>query len=231
MTVQSATMMPDRVARLPRDPRGYPILASITRADGGYDFRGIEWPTVLRLLRERRCGICGESLGYWMTFISGPEGIANRVFSDPAMHPECAAYAVAVCPYLAYARTPRQLSAATPDLMAALDATTLPGHIDAKADRVGQGKTRGYALLPNGLIRAQPFVDVIWTTPLPAPPSMAGRRASLTSPRRGCISPRTARASGSPMARTGRCWPCTRCLSARRWTHERADPRRLSGAC
>lgn len=94
--------MPDRVAKLPRDPRGYPIFKMITYPDGSYNFVGQSADAVLECVKDRLCAICGEELGPIVAFL-GPEKIFDlhhKNVSDPPMHRECLEYAIQVCPYI-----------------------------------------------------------------------------------------------------------------------------------
>lgn len=94
--------MPPGIAKLPRDPRGYPIFfTAAKKADGSPEFRVSDPIKRYQAMAERRCGLCGAPLGYWIVFIGGPKALENRIFSDPPMHEECATYAAKVCPYLA----------------------------------------------------------------------------------------------------------------------------------
>lgn len=95
--------VPKLLQSRPRDERGYIItyVTFINPATKKPDFRIVDAIKVLRCIEERLCGICGTSLGKLCVFIGGPESVANRCFSDPPMHEECARYASKVCPYLA----------------------------------------------------------------------------------------------------------------------------------
>jgi hypothetical protein len=94
--------MPNRVARLPRDPRGYPIFFSVQPDDDRpANHKILNWKNRNRCAEEKRCGVCGEPLEYWLAFIGGPMCIEQRAFGDPPMHRECAEYSLQVCPFLA----------------------------------------------------------------------------------------------------------------------------------
>ena len=54
---------------------------------------------------DRLCGVCGRGLDYWIAFIGGPACQKNRLFKDPAMHPQCAEYAARICPFIAGSKT------------------------------------------------------------------------------------------------------------------------------
>jgi hypothetical protein len=96
--------IPARLAKRPRDQRGYPIPYIVLVDGQGVHFEVTDPRPWLKCVRFYRCGLCGELLGPSWCFIGGPRSLANRLFTDPAMHEECARYALAVCPYLALRR-------------------------------------------------------------------------------------------------------------------------------
>lgn len=104
-----AVPIPERMADLPRDRRGYPVFYTVQPPggvpdDGKVDFRVLNLEHHVRAAREGMCAICAKPLDYWLWFIGGPMCVENRVFGDGACHEECARYALAVCPYLTNAR-------------------------------------------------------------------------------------------------------------------------------
>lgn len=104
--------IPDRVASLPRDERGYPIPYFIPIVDGKENFKYMDAPKQLRCATQRICMICGQKLlpkQYW--YITGPIGRKNFTVSDPAMHEECARYSLAVCPHMHYEKADRTTGA------------------------------------------------------------------------------------------------------------------------
>lgn len=155
---------PARVGRLARDGRGYPVPALVMRdAEGRPDFRVIDSERWLHAVRFHRCGLCGEPMGRSVAFVGGPASLHHRVFTDAGMHPDCAAYALKTCPFLAapsfaYSRT-------MPDLSGAVT-RTLEDVSTRRPDVFGLGVTRGYELLtlPNGglAIQAGPFQTISW---------------------------------------------------------------------
>lgn len=103
MKVQ-AIPMPLRVAALPRH-RDLPVPAMVQYDEHGVpDFRVIDMEKWGALVQSRGCGICGARMGARVWFIGGPLAIANRMFTDLAMHKDCAEYALQVCPWLALPR-------------------------------------------------------------------------------------------------------------------------------
>jgi hypothetical protein len=93
--------MPDRVARLPLDPRGYPIpwFVNIDK-EGVADFRIIGPGKVERAVKQGVCWICGERLGVNRAFVIGPMCAINRISSEPPSHRDCAEYGARACPFL-----------------------------------------------------------------------------------------------------------------------------------
>lgn len=111
---------PPSVALLPRDKRGYPVLASLKQDKPGWngplnvDFTAIDHLRVKALVEENACGICGLTLfkgGMDIVkpercyFIGGPVSCERTAtFNDPPMHFACAVFALRVCPWMILAR-------------------------------------------------------------------------------------------------------------------------------
>jgi hypothetical protein len=98
---------PARVARLPKDERGYPVPAFIEWIDGKPDFRYARAEFRARAFKQGLCWICGDKLGVHRVYAIGPMCVVNRVTSEPASHRDCAEYAVKACPFLARPRMRR----------------------------------------------------------------------------------------------------------------------------
>lgn len=96
--------VPPQMNHLPRSG-AIPVPFTTVMIDGVPDFRVSDPDRVLACYTRRLCGVCGKPLPYWISFIGGPLAITNRLFFDPAMHSECARYALAVCPFLAFRNT------------------------------------------------------------------------------------------------------------------------------
>lgn len=159
-----AVPIPPRLARRPRDKRGYPTpWGVLIQADGTPDFRVVDMERWQRAVTLRRCGLCGEPLGGHLAFIGGPLCERNRVFLDLPMHRDCAEYALQVCPYLA------------------LPKATYSGHIEVdqgtalhvstnvspdKPERFWLGIAKAYSVvrLPDTTyaLQATPWVDGQW---------------------------------------------------------------------
>lgn len=107
---QSSVEVPERIAKLPRDRRGYPVPWFVAWIDGQPDFRVIDPDRMARCVKERRCWLCGEPLGAYRAFVIGPMCAINRVSSEPPSHRDCAVYAARVCPFLTKPRMRRRES-------------------------------------------------------------------------------------------------------------------------
>ncbi len=89
--------------RLARRPtfRGLPVpYFASTRPDGTPDFKVIDETRRIHCMREKRCWICGEFLGYWMVFVGGPRSAESRLYLDGPSHKECVDDALRLCPFI-----------------------------------------------------------------------------------------------------------------------------------
>jgi len=95
--------IPPRLACRPRDRRGLPIpFTVLILADGTPDFRLSDLDRWEEAVSRPCCALCGGSLkGLKKWFVGGPMCFENRLFTDPAMHRECAIFALRACPFLA----------------------------------------------------------------------------------------------------------------------------------
>lgn len=92
--------IPQRIAKLATDHRGFPVPWFVAWFDGKPDFRVIDTPKLAVAHNEGRCWICGETLGSYLAFSIGPMCAVNRVSSEPPSHRECAEFAARACPFL-----------------------------------------------------------------------------------------------------------------------------------
>jgi hypothetical protein len=100
--------MPERIAQLPRDHRGFPIPWFVsTLEDGSRDFRVADGSKAMRAARKNLCWICGKPGWRKMTFVVGPMCAINRTSSEPPSHGDCARFAARACPFLARPRMKR----------------------------------------------------------------------------------------------------------------------------
>lgn len=102
-------IVPGRIARLERDPRGYPIPWFVhRRANGAIDFRVMDPQRFIQATRGHRCWVCGDRLGKFIGFVGGPLSAAQRRYADPLAHVDCAEFSARVCPFLAIPTTQRR---------------------------------------------------------------------------------------------------------------------------
>jgi hypothetical protein len=93
--------MPQSIAALPRDHRGYPVPWFVAWRDGVAVFPAFDPDKWNRAVNRRLCWVCGEPLGRAMVFVVGPMCTINRISSEPPCHFVCASYSAQVCPFLA----------------------------------------------------------------------------------------------------------------------------------
>jgi hypothetical protein len=121
MTVQLPSP-PIRIARLPKDDRGYPVpwfVAWTKEANGTLcevmpectgatpDFRILASGKRELAVKKRLCWICGEPLGVHQVFAIGPMCAVNRTTMEPPGHRACVEYAAKACPFLTRPRQKR----------------------------------------------------------------------------------------------------------------------------
>ena len=110
--------LPPRIARLPKDERGYPVPAFVewmrdsgaaARGEPGAhpDFRFAKPDFRARAFKLGLCWICGDRLGVHQVFVIGPMCVINRTTMEPASHRQCAEFAVKACPFLVKRRMRR----------------------------------------------------------------------------------------------------------------------------
>jgi hypothetical protein len=92
--------VPDRMKRLPINDQGFPVPYFVPYVGGKPEFRGFDGQKMVICVRHKRCWLCGEPLGKFMTFVIGPMCAVNRVSAEPPSHRRCAQYAVEACPFL-----------------------------------------------------------------------------------------------------------------------------------
>jgi len=81
---------------------GFPIPYSVVVVDGVPDFRISDEKKRTACVRDKLCGLCGQPMTSNFCFMGGPSAAQYKIFFDPAMHRECASYAMKVCPYFAF---------------------------------------------------------------------------------------------------------------------------------
>jgi hypothetical protein len=100
---------PIRIARLPKDERGYYVPwfvayfkdgKEVARPEGAPDFRVLASGKRELAVKKRLCWVCGEPLGVHQVFAIGPMCAVNRTTMEPPSHRTCAEYSVRACPFL-----------------------------------------------------------------------------------------------------------------------------------
>lgn len=147
-------IVPDRLRERPTfNDLLVPYIADSTDRehgeDGGLVVFGkadpIRWA---ECVEEKKCAMCGYRLDYWIAFIGGPRSVRFRSFLDPAMHVECADYAMAVCPWMLGAEDfgPAER---TVDSAPTRELTEIE---EGSADRIGMYLTHGYKMKKRTII-------------------------------------------------------------------------------
>src|SRR6516162_9906742 len=91
--------IPDRIKRL-RVFRGYPVPWFVPWLNHEPEFRCMTQEKMQLAIEQKRCWICGQKLGTFMTFVVGPMCTVNRINAEPPSHKDCATFAVQACPFL-----------------------------------------------------------------------------------------------------------------------------------
>jgi hypothetical protein len=114
--IQPSVAVPVRLARRPRDHRGFVIPyfvawlrdgKQVNEGDGEPDFRVLDHKRLVECVRLKKCWLCGDRLGVHVAFVLGPMCTINKLISEPPSHTECAEYALKVCPFLTRPRMRR----------------------------------------------------------------------------------------------------------------------------
>jgi hypothetical protein len=135
--MKSDIEIPSRIAALPRDEKGRPIPWFVHQESGqAVDFRVVDGSKLRQAVEDRLCWVCGEKLGTYITFVSGPMCGVNRTSAEPPSHYACARFSASACPFLSTPRMHRREG-------------DYPGEVSAPA---------GIALERN------PGVTLLWTT-------------------------------------------------------------------
>ena len=110
--------LPARIARLPKDERGYPVPRFVqwlkddkqalrTEPGAKPDFRYADADFRYLAFKFGLCWVCGDVLGVHRVYAIGPMCVVSRTTSEPACHRECAEFAARACPFLIHPRQRR----------------------------------------------------------------------------------------------------------------------------
>jgi hypothetical protein len=100
--------LPSRMSSLPINDDGYPVPWFVAWVDGKPEFRAADAEKLRSAIRHRRCWVCGEPLGNFLTFVAGPMGGVNRTSAEPPAHLECGQWSARNCPFLSNAKRKRR---------------------------------------------------------------------------------------------------------------------------
>ncbi len=100
--------LPRRMADLPCDSRGFPVPWFVAYIEGKPEFRAMDHEKFVRAIREKRCWVCGQTMGIYVCFVAGPMCGINRTSSEPPSHLECGRWSAVNCPFLSNPRMVRR---------------------------------------------------------------------------------------------------------------------------
>ena len=154
--------MPRRLRQRPKDHRGFPIPFTTLIVDGKPDFRISDPDRWLTCLCDLRCALCGQTLDEaW--FVGGPSCEQSRQFLDPAMHRDCAEFALRTCPFLSMPKGHfSDIERRPPPPGFAM----VPGVDPKRPERFMLGRAPGYRRSGGGvgpvIIATAPWLELFW---------------------------------------------------------------------
>lgn len=92
--------IPRRMTTLRRTESGMPIPKFASWINGKPDFTVMDMTFMKSAITARRCGICGEPLGRYASFVGGPLSQLSGQYSEPPFHKDCAEFALQICPFI-----------------------------------------------------------------------------------------------------------------------------------
>lgn len=92
--------LPIRLRGLPIDDRGYPVPWFVAWVKGKPEFRAMDPEKWVLAVKERRCWVCGDILGAYITFVIGPMCGISRTTAEPGCHLDCADWSAMNCPFM-----------------------------------------------------------------------------------------------------------------------------------
>ncbi len=104
---QRPEAMRDRIGSLPTDHRGFPVPWFVAWQAGQPDFRCVAAGKLDEAVRRSLCWVCGQPLGRFKTFVTGPLCAITGTSAEPPSHRECAEQSARLCPFLSKPRMRR----------------------------------------------------------------------------------------------------------------------------
>lgn len=102
--------IPEQMAHLRLDEKGYPIPFFAPIVDGKPNFKYQDTKKRDMCIERKLCPICGKKLPKDYSYIvSGPAGYKNGISSDAMMHRACAEFSMLACPHLHFERSERKV--------------------------------------------------------------------------------------------------------------------------
>jgi hypothetical protein len=163
----ASVQLPERMQKLDRDPRGYPIFYMAYRDKHGRPHFTINDEVKRQhVIKHDLCSICGEKLlrGRW--FVGGEKSAFHErgCYLDPPMHAECVHYALRVCPYMSAPNWSRYIEDSTlaPDdnLATCLDPAMSDKRPDVFVAVLARGQRKMMGEMVDGPIKV-PFVQYL----------------------------------------------------------------------
>ncbi|MBR0879672.1 hypothetical protein ACVMGC_001077 [Bradyrhizobium barranii subsp. barranii] len=99
--------LPERMRGLKISDEGFPVPWFVPFVNGKWDFRAMDGDKMGIAVRLKRCWMCGQPLGKYLTFAIGPMCCATRTIAEPPSHLSCLEYSVRACPHLSNPRARR----------------------------------------------------------------------------------------------------------------------------
>jgi hypothetical protein len=97
-------------------------------------------------IRERRCWVCGDALGKYLTFVLGSMCGVNRTTQEPPCHLDCAEWSARNCPFLSRPNMVRREVDQTNPHLAALNMNPAGNAIDRNPGVTLLWTTRTYCV-------------------------------------------------------------------------------------
>lgn len=136
--------LPERMASLPTDHRGFPVPFFVQWQNGKPLFPVMDTRKFVRAVRGGLCWVCGQKTFAYKCFVIGPMCCINRINAEPPNHYECARFSALNCPFLAQPRMRR------------VTTTNEAGEVVYRDEVMGQ---------PAGhMIARNPGVSCVWIT-------------------------------------------------------------------
>lgn len=93
--------IPEQLAHLPSWKGLVVPFVQVVLADGSPDFRSVHESKRATCITNRRCGVCGEQLDYYIYFLGTAFHIKHRLFTEPGLHEVCCTYTEQACAMVA----------------------------------------------------------------------------------------------------------------------------------